>query len=84
MKPSRATLLEAVDHALAGDWQRAHEIVQDYEDDPTAGWIHGVVHWMEGDLGNARYWYGHCGRDMAKDGSPQQALREIRGALEGG
>jgi hypothetical protein len=44
MAASKPLLLEAVDHALAGDWQRAHEIAQDHEDDPIADWIHGVVH----------------------------------------
>ena len=29
-------LVEAVDHALAGDWQRAHLIVQDHEGDRIA------------------------------------------------
>ena len=29
-------LVEAVDRALAGDWERAHLIVQDHEGDPIA------------------------------------------------
>jgi hypothetical protein len=33
------TLLEAVDKALAGDWQAAHRIVQEHEEDATANWI---------------------------------------------
>ena len=40
-----------------GDWQAAHEIVQKHEDDALACWAHGIVHRMEGDDGNARYWY---------------------------
>src|SRR5262245_8494970 len=42
----KPTLQSAVDHALGGDWQKAHVMVQDYEDDPTAAWIHAVVHRM--------------------------------------
>ncbi len=50
-------LLRAVELALADQWDAAHELVQQYEDDATAAWIHAVLHKMEGDLGNARYWY---------------------------
>ena len=50
-------LLQAVELALAGKWDAAHEVVQQYEDDPTAAWIHAVLHKVEGDPGNARYWY---------------------------
>ena len=49
-------LLRAVALALAGKWDAAHQIVQQYEDG-TAAWIHAVLHKLEGDLGNARYWY---------------------------
>ena len=44
----------------AGDWQPAHEIVQRDEESPLACWAHGIVHIMEGDLPNARYWYGQA------------------------
>ena len=29
-------------------------------DDPIACWIHAVVHKVEGDAGNSRYWYARC------------------------
>ena len=79
--PPRSRLVEAVDRALAGDWERAHLIVQDYEGDSTADWIHAVVHRMEGDLGNAGYWYGRCGRTQPDEVSTQDELREIQEAL---
>jgi len=46
----------------AGDWQAAHEIVQRDEESPLACWAHGIIHIMEGDLPNARYWYGQAKR----------------------
>jgi hypothetical protein len=46
----------------AGDWRAAHEIVQPDEESPLACWAHGIVHLMEGDLPNARYWYREAGR----------------------
>lgn len=75
-------LLAAVDHALGGDWQRAHQIVQAHEDEPIANWIHGAVHWMEGDLSNAQYWFGRAGREMSHYPTVEAALRAIQAAIE--
>jgi hypothetical protein len=55
-------LLRAVDLAVAGQWNAAHEIVQSYETDPTAAWIHAVLHKIEGDQDNSRYWYRRAGK----------------------
>ena len=40
-------LIEAVDHALAGDWQAAHLIVQDHEGERLANWIHAARAYSE-------------------------------------
>jgi hypothetical protein len=48
-------------HLRDGDWQRAHAIVQ-ADDSLAARWAHGIVHLIEGDLDNARYWYARAGR----------------------
>ena len=77
-----ARLLEAVDSAMAGDWQGAHAIAQDNEGDELANWIHAVAHRMEGDLDNARYWYARCGRRLREDLAVNAELLEIRSALE--
>ena len=46
----------AVRHLKKGDWQKAHALVQ--QDGSTLGcWAHGIVHMLEGDYCNARYWY---------------------------
>lgn len=50
-----------------GDWKTAHEIVQADEDSVAACWAHGIVHLMEGDLPNARYWYRKAGRPFSED-----------------
>jgi hypothetical protein len=76
-------LREAVAHALAGDWQSAHLIAQDYEQDDDASWIHAVVHRMEGDIANARYWYRRCRRDLREGVSTDDELREIEAVLAG-
>ena len=81
--PLTATLRGAVERALAGDWQAAHVIVQEHEEDATANWIHAVCHRMEGDLANARYWYGRIGRPYREEVAPEAELREIQAALGG-
>lgn len=46
----------AVQAALAGDWEQAHKVTQDYSD-TTACWIHAVLHKIENDEFNSNYWY---------------------------
>ena len=77
----KAQLLEAVERTLDGDWQAAHVIVQEHETDAVAAWIHAVVHRMEGDTGNALYWYRRCGRQLREGVSTRAELREIEAAL---
>jgi hypothetical protein len=48
-------LAQALAHLERGDWQAAHEIVQQDEESPFACWAHGMVHLMEGDVPNALY-----------------------------
>ena len=60
-----------------GDWRAAHEIVQVDEDSRHACWAHAIVHVMEGDLTNARYWYRRAGRAFSADaGAEIRALSE--------
>jgi len=49
-----------------GDWDRAHGIVQD-ESSREAAWVHAHLHRIEGDLGNAAYWYRQAGQPVATD-----------------
>lgn len=52
--------------AAKGDWDRAHKIVQG-ESSREAAWVHAYLHRVEGDLGNAGYWYRQAGQVAAKD-----------------
>ena len=52
--------------AAQGDWDQAHKIVQD-DNSRDAAWVHAYLHRVEGDLGNAGYWYRQAGRPVAKD-----------------
>ena len=73
-------LLKAIELALADKWDAAHQIVQQYED-ATAAWIHAVLHKMEDDLGNARYWYRRAGRMEHVADEPRAELAAIRAEL---
>ena len=50
--------------AAKSDWDRAHKIVQD-EDSRDAAWVHAYLHRVEGDLGNAGYWYRQAHKPVA-------------------
>jgi hypothetical protein len=45
--------------ALDGDWDSSHKIVQNMDLD-VAKWIHAVLHKIEGDESNSKYWYTLC------------------------
>ncbi len=55
----------ALRHLKNGDWTKAHAIVQNDPSD-LGCWAHGIVHMMEGDLSNARYWYRRAHRPFPK------------------
>jgi len=59
-------LVRALEFLRAGDWRAAHEIVQRDEDSTLSCWAHGIVHLMEGDASNARYWYREANRDLPR------------------
>jgi hypothetical protein len=55
--------VKALDLANEGKWDEAHELVQPYSDKISC-LIHGYLHRVEGDLGNARYWYNRANAKM--------------------
>ncbi len=73
----RADLMTALDHALAGRWDAAHAIVQRHEESAIANWLHAVLHKIEGDAGNARYWYAKTHMDYERFADPKVELRAI-------
>lgn len=81
MPVSRADFATACDLALAGDWDGAHAIVQRDEADRHSCWIHAVLHKIEGDAGNARYWYARAGQDFTAYADPRDELRAIKAVL---
>jgi hypothetical protein len=77
--PLAAPLLRAVWQGLRGRWDAAHEIAQ-AQDDAQGAWVHAWLHRIEGDLGNADYWYRRAGRQPRRDDTRDEGL-EIARAL---
>ncbi|KRQ92465.1 hypothetical protein [Bradyrhizobium valentinum] len=81
--PSLGPLLVALRWAAKGDWGRAHKIVQD-EGSAEAAWVHAYLHRVEGDLGNAGYWYRQAGQPVAKDSLEAEWERIVSALLGSG
>jgi hypothetical protein len=62
--PDLAPTLAAMWWAAKGDWHKAHSIAQD-EETSDGSWVHAYLHRVEGDLGNAGYWYRKAGKPAA-------------------
>lgn len=72
-------LIRALDLAAAGQWDEAHAIAQRHEGDATADWLHAVLHKIEGDKENSRYWYrrtSHAFEDFADGDKELAAIHE--------
>ena len=53
--------LESLWHTKANNWDEAHNIAQDIHT-PMGSWIHALLHLIEGDIGNAGYWFRNAGK----------------------
>jgi hypothetical protein len=74
-----AAPLQALWHASKGNWDGAHALVQD-EASEDAAWVHAYLHRVEGDLGNAGYWYRRAGKRIGK-GALDDEWAEVVAAL---
>jgi hypothetical protein len=83
MSALKNDLIQAIELALTGQWDAAHEIVQRYEEDTTASWIHAVLHKMEGDLPNSGNWYRRAHRAADNTTEAVAELRVIETELRG-
>ena len=79
--PNLSAPLAGLWWAAKGDWDQAHKIVQD-ESSHEAAWVHAYLHRVEGDLGNAGYWYRQAGQPVATD-SLEAEWQRIANVLSG-
>lgn len=71
----------AVKAALDGDWDKSHKIAQDYSD-VMANWLHAVLHKIEGDVWNSKYWYARTNGKVYEDfADAQEELVAIQKVL---
>jgi hypothetical protein len=63
-------LLQALLLEAAGDWESAHRIAQN-EPGRDGSWVHAYLHRVEGDTGNAGFWYRSAGKSF-----PELSLAE--------
>jgi hypothetical protein len=71
--------LQALWWAAKGDWDKAHRTVMD-ETSREAAWVHAYLHRVEGDDGNAGYWYRQARRKVpagSLEGEWQAMVREL-------
>jgi hypothetical protein len=59
--PPLSPALRALWLVKKGRWDDAHDVVNELAT-PMGSWIHAHLHRIEGDLGNAGYWYARAGR----------------------
>ncbi len=74
-------LIKSVQAALAGDWHAAHNIAQDYNDN-TANWIHAVLHKIEPDEWNSRYWYRRTDKEYEDYADATEEFKAILTELQ--
>ncbi|HXR55414.1 MAG TPA: hypothetical protein VN858_01360 [Casimicrobiaceae bacterium] len=74
-------LSTAIRHLRRGDWQKAHTIVQN-DNSEMGFWAHGIVHLLEGDLGNARYWFRRAGRPFPRERDAAAEIEALAAAVK--
>ena len=72
-------LLTALWHAGRDEWDKAHRIAQN-DGSAWGAWVHAHLHRVEGDEGNAGYWYRRAGRPHCQD-SLEAEWAELVGVL---
>jgi hypothetical protein len=78
--PGLAAPLAGLWWAAKGRWDDAHRIVQD-QSGADAAWVHAYLHRVEGDLGNAGYWYRQAGQPVARDALDDEWRRIVAAML---
>ena len=73
-------LIQAMWWAKKGDWEMAHDIAQDVESS-DGSWVHAYLHRVEGDLGNAGYWYRRANKPAKTNDNLDEEWTEISRTL---
>lgn len=76
LPPGLSLEAQALWHAKKGNWEQSHNIAQDIHT-KNGSWIHALLHLIEGDVGNAHYWFAKAGRPAAKVTAIESLWQEI-------
>lgn len=57
-------LRNVINHIGNNNWNEAHDIVQQHESEFEFDRLHALLHRIEGDTFNARWWYKRLGLEM--------------------
>lgn len=69
--------------AKKGRWHESHDIAQDIST-KMGSWIHALLHSIEGDHGNAAYWYSKAGESAIEtEDIDREWQRIVKSALSG-
>jgi hypothetical protein len=79
--PDVSPALVALWHDARGDWEMAHRVAQDVND-RSGAWVHAYLHRKEGEIDNARYWYGQADEPAATDSLEAEWDRIASGLLD--
>ncbi|MCR2804093.1 hypothetical protein [Paenibacillus soyae] len=60
----------------------SHSYAQEIEHDATGAYWHGLMHRMEGDFYNSKYWFRQAGRHPAMDLTRKRVAEQLGGAAE--
>ncbi len=74
--------LRSLWHDKLGNWETAHGLCQQIPD-PAGARIHAYLHRVEGDIPNARYWYGRSGAELPDLSLDQEWEELLERALDG-
>lgn len=80
MRTARHDLLRGLRLLESGDWGDAHAIAQ-ADTSALGSWLHGVVHMVEPDEGNAMYWYRRAGRSFPGMNAAASEIAALHAAL---
>ena len=76
----KAPIGKVVRYLETGEWKAAHLLVQ--KDASSLGcWAHGIVHLVEGDLDNAKYWYRRAHRALPDGNTASAEIAALKATL---
>jgi len=76
----KAPLGRIVRYLETGEWKAAHLLAQ--KDASSVGcWAHGIVHLIEGDFDNAKYWYRRAHRALPHGNTASAEIAALKATL---